>query len=45
MGNQQLRIGGINMELTEKLKFVFNENDVEILEFTEEKKTIVYKCN
>ena len=33
------------MELIEKLKFVFNENDVEVLEFTEEKKTIIYKCN
>lgn len=44
MGNQQLRIGGINMEFIEKLKKVFYKNNIEILEYTNEKSFIIYKC-
>lgn len=44
MGNQQLRIGGINMEFIEKLKKVFYENNIEILKYTNEKNFITYKC-
>lgn len=44
MGNQQLRIGGDNMEFVEKLKYVFGNNHIEVLTFTHEKKPIEYKC-
>lgn len=33
------------MEFINKLKFVFQENDIEILNFTNEKSPITYKCN
>ena len=37
MGNQQLRVGGIKMEFQKKLKQVFKENQIEIIEFKGEK--------